>query len=96
MNFQEILDKFKELEISKSDFAYEDLDKNIFGEVKTVNRKGGEGKGESWNIVKHFLEGNIYISLDGFYTSYDGTDFSEYEFEEVIPKGMVITVYTSK
>ena len=96
MNFKEILNKFEELNITKSDFAHDDFDHKPFGEITTVNRRGGEGKGEDWNVVKQFVDHDVYISLDGYYTSYDGTDFDGFELEEVFPKEKTITVYEPK
>jgi len=96
MNFKEITDMFKELNITKSDFAYDDFDHKPFGTIKTVNRRGGEGRGEDWNVVKYFVDHDVYISLDGYYSSYDGTDFYGFELEEVFPKEKTITVYETK
>lgn len=99
MNFEEIKNKLEDLGITKDDFAYQSFSgqelKDQFGEVIEVLKEGGEGKGESWSVVRHFVDHNVYIRLDGFYTSYDGTDFGEDELVEVFPKEKTITVYES-
>ncbi len=52
-----------------------------------------EGQGDTCYTVKHFVDHDVYIRTDGFYSSYNGTDF-DYGFgKEVKPKEKVITVY---
>ena len=82
-------------DITKSNFGYGDII-NPFpkaGSWVEVAQKGGEGEGESWYTVKHFVDHDIFIKLNGFYTSYDGTDFDGYDYKEVLPHQEVITVY---
>ena len=56
---------------------------------------GGEGEGENWWVVYHFVEHDVYVRVDGWYQSYEGTDFYEGWdcCKEVRPKEKVITVY---
>ena len=99
MNFQEIKAKIDELEITKNDFAYEWDDETndpIFGKVKDVERKGGEGQGEAWHLIRHFVDHNVYIRLKGFYSSYDGANFNRYDYEEVFPEQVIKTIYKTK
>lgn len=63
------------------------------GDWVEVEQYGGEGKGESWYSVKHFIDHDIYIRTDGFYTSYNGTDFYDGYGRQVFPKQKTITVY---
>lgn len=93
MTFGEIIEKTKELNLTKEDIAHGDFDEYIFGRVKEVYAKGGEGKGEHWERVYHFIDHNVYLSMTGYYTSYDGVDCDNYEPVEVKPKEKTITVY---
>lgn len=56
---------------------------------------GGEGKGEDYWSVYKFTDVNSgevqYIKFDGWYQSYNGTEFDEWFFVE--PKEKLITVY---
>jgi hypothetical protein len=67
------------------------------GECVQVQQHGGEGEGEQWYVVYHFVEHDIYVRVDGWYQSYEGTDFYDGWdcCKEVRPKEKVITVYES-
>ena len=93
MNFKEIIEKTKELDMSNSDIGYGEFDEAVFGKIKQVFGQGGEGKGEDWERVYFFEEHGVYLSMSGFYSSYNGTDFDGYEPKEVTPKEKTITVY---
>jgi predicted RNase H-related nuclease YkuK (DUF458 family) len=45
------------------------------GEVQKVDSYGGEGMGDIYYSVKYFPDHDIYIRVDGYYSSYHGTDF---------------------
>ena len=63
------------------------------GEIKEIEQLGGEGQGDTWYTVKHFVDHGVYIKTNGFYSSYNGTDF-DYGFgEEVKPVEKTITVF---
>ena len=102
MNFKEIVKELKQQKNVdgvnyKRNFADYELDKKIFGKTETVDEEGGyEGGGESMYIVKHFVDHNVFIRLNGFYTSYSGTDFDDYDFEEVFPIERTVTFYETK
>ena len=66
------------------------------GEVIRVYHYGGEGKGETYETVQYFKDHNVYIKLEGWYSSYDGVNFDDYDFEEVFPEEKTIVVYNSK
>ena len=55
------------------------------GEVEEVAQYGGEDQGTTWYSVKHFKDRDVYIRIDGYYTSYDGTDFYDGYGREVVP-----------
>jgi len=64
------------------------------GEVKTVDQHGGEGEGEDWHIVYHFVNHDVYVRVDGWYQSYHGTEFDGWEAcSEVRPKERMVTFY---
>ena len=65
------------------------------GEYKQIEQYGGEGEGETWYVVYHFVEHDVYIRVDGFYQSYNGTEFYDGWdcCREVRPKEKTITVY---
>lgn len=56
-------------------------------------KDGAEGGGEDiWIVFK--LDGKLY-RLDGYYASYDGSNWGEGDIKEVIAEQKVITVYTA-
>ena len=60
-----------------------------------VFQKGGEGEGDEWYSVKYFPQHDVYIRVDGWYQSHNGTEFYEGWgcCSEVRPQEKVITVY---
>lgn len=95
MNFQEIVNKLNQLRISKDDFGCENMPnpiEEIGLWVNVESEGGGEGEGENVSRVHHFIDQDIFIRLTGYYTSYDGTEYSG-EYENVSPEQEVITVY---
>ena len=121
MNYQEILEKMEEMNITKGIFSgderhlydaeYEDsldFQKKDFvveglGRIVTVLEEGGSNDlqdgayGCDWKIVRHFVDHDIYIKLEAFYSSYEGAevDDEDVQFEQVIPRQKMITVYDS-
>lgn len=69
------------------------LQKLGLGEVEEVEQYGGESMGETWYSVKYFKDHDVYIRIDGFYASYDGTSFYDGYGYEVRPTQKTITVY---
>lgn len=65
------------------------------GEMNVVASYGGEGKGEDWWKVFHFVDHDVYIRIDGYYQSYDGVNFYDGWdcCKEVKPVEKTITVY---
>jgi len=60
-----------------------------------VDKYGGEGKGSTWYSIKYFIDYDIYIKVDGYYQSYNGTEFYDGwdSCSQVFPKQKTITVY---
>ena len=67
------------------------------GKMVEVDSYGGEGQGDTWYSVKHFVDHDVYIRVDGYYTSYDGTSFDGGWTccSEVKPVEKTITVYNN-
>lgn len=78
---------------------YYDLEKKEWlaslglGSIEEVEQVGGEGEGDTWYSVKYFKDHGVYIKTDGFYSSYNGTDFYEGYGREVKPEQKTITVF---
>ena len=98
MNYKEIIAKIEELEITKEDFA-DDWDSErldpIFGKSTEVDSHGGEGSGEEYWTVRYFEEHDVYVRLEGYYSSYEGTNFDDDDYEHVYPHQKTITVYST-
>jgi len=69
------------------------IDSLGLGKIVEVDQYGGEGMGDEWYSVKHFVDHDIYIKTTGFYQSHSGVEFYNGYGEEVFPKQKVITVY---
>lgn len=96
MTAQEILDSIEKSGMTIDQFAYDDYNKEAFeatGGWEEVEQYGGEGQGDTWYSVKYFPDHDVYIRIDGFYTSYHGTDFYDGLGREVRPQEKTITVY---
>ncbi len=80
--------------IDEFDFAEEGTIIGL-GTFKEIEQKGGEGEGETWYSVKHFPEQNLYLRINGYYASYDGTSFEDWEdcVKIVNPVQKTVTVY---
>lgn len=96
LSYNEILEILKN-SINLEDFAdfyWNEKDFNL-GEIEEVQRYGGEGKGELWYVVYYFVEHDVYIRVDGFYSSYNGVDFGDWDdaCKEVKPEVRQVTFY---
>lgn len=91
---KEILDKIQE-NMTVKEFAFEDYspEEIELGEVKVVDKYGGEDKGSTWYKVQYFVEHDVYIRTDGWYSSYDGVYFDDGYGSEVKPIDKVVTFY---
>lgn len=60
-----------------------------------VDQYGGEGQGDTWYSIKYFPDHDVYIQVNGWYQSYNGTEFYDGWgcCKEVKPKQKTITVY---
>lgn len=62
------------------------------GKVIQAAHYGGEGQGDSYWTVWHFVDHDVYLRADGWYASYDGHEYED-GFKEVRPKVVNETVY---
>ena len=100
MKFQEIVDVFEKHGVKKGEFAYNDISDNIVASIEAevgpwteIDQHGGSDEGPTWWTVKYFSKHDVYIKLSGYYSSYNGTDFDEYDYQEVKPTEKTITIY---
>lgn len=63
------------------------------GSVEEVAQYGGESQGSTWYSVKYFKDHDVYIRINGYYESYNGTEFHNGYGKEVTPKQKTITIY---
>ena len=91
---EQILEKIQ-ANMSVQEFAYEDYSSEELGlgEVKVVDSYGGLDKGSTWYKVQYFVEHDVYIRTDGWYSSYDGTYFDEGYGSVVKPVEKMVTFY---
>lgn len=79
---------------SKYDVAKNEWKENVGLNWEEIDQYGGEGQGDTWYSVKYFPDDDVYIKVNGFYSSYNGTDFDGWEdCQEVRPIEKTITVY---
>lgn len=64
------------------------------GEVEEVAQYGGEDMGSTWYSVKYFKDHDVYIRIDGHYTSYNGAEFYDGYGREVFPQEKTIIEYS--
>lgn len=92
---KEIIEEVERQGISVDSFGYSDFESPLenVGDWEEIEQVGGEGEGDTWYSVKFFKDHDVYIRTDGFYSSYNGTDFYDGYGDEVRPKLKTITVY---
>jgi hypothetical protein len=71
------------------------LEQNTLPSWEEVDQVGGEDEGSHWHSVKYFKDHDVYIKVTGWYSSYNGTDFEDWDeaCSEVRPQEKVITVW---
>jgi hypothetical protein len=68
----------------------------IDGVIETVETRGGEGQGDQYVVVLKLTTTDDevqYFRIDGYYSSYDGVDFSYADLYEVRPREKTIITY---
>ena len=82
VDYQRVSDEWSALPRPQKLLSDEWLISLGLGEVVEVEQKGGEDQGSEWYSVKHFVDHDVYIKTEGYYSSYNGTDFHDgYGFE---------------
>ena len=93
LTFQQIVDLLDE-NYNLNDFKYlHDENNGDLGDVKQVYHYGGSDKGTHYETVNHFVDHDVYIKLEGYYTSDSGVEYDGYYYEEVKPKEKLVIVY---
>ena len=97
MNFRQIIESLSELQITPEDFSKERYTNHevtsAVGRFTVVERSGGSVEGDDCSFVIQFIDHNVFVKITGYYDSYEGIDYSESEFLEVVPKEKIITTY---
>lgn len=86
----EIYDSTNIVQYKGSDLEFVEKIKEL-GPVKNVGSYGGEGRGDEYWEVYHFINHDVYIKFDGFYQSYEGSEYEE--MFEVKPVEVTKTEY---
>ena len=90
-------EEYKNLAKIASSDPYEEIRDYILntlklGKIENIEQVGGEGEGETYYQVWYFVNHDVYIRINGFYTSYEGTDWNNNPYV-VTPQEKTITVY---
>lgn len=73
---EEVYTSADEIEIqTNSDETFKDLFSQL-GEIKTVYQFGGEGCGDDYYTIYHFVTHDVYIKFAGWYASHYGSEYS--------------------
>lgn len=100
LTFAQIVAKMGELGIDSKEldqFPYmgnrEGFDE-AFGKVEEIAdaATGGEDEGSDYRRVYFFADHDVYVAIDGYYASYDGTEYTS-GFTQVVPAEETHTVY---
>jgi hypothetical protein len=99
MDFKEIVAVLEELEITPETLYNEDYDVEALearlGKMDNVYHYGGEGQGDTFEDVYHFIDHDVYIEADACWVSHDGIYWYSAEFYEVKPEVVQVTKYKS-
>lgn len=61
------------------------------GKCKMVEQFGGEGDGDNYYAVYHFIDHDVYIRFQGWYASHHGSEYEE--MFEVTPYDELVRKY---
>ncbi len=94
MTAEDIIKRLHDKNISWAEIGYQEVDWNEsdFGKVNVVASYGGEGQGDIYYVVYHFVDHDKYIKIDGFFSYNNGVEFNNAPYE-VTPQQKIITVY---
>lgn len=94
--YKDVSQAFIDSRYPNQEIENEYLDSIGIGSYEEVEKYGGEDQGSTWYSVKYFKNHDVYIRTDGYYQSYNGTEFDDGYGEEVFPVEKTITVYEPK
>lgn len=63
------------------------------GKIIEVSQRGGSDQGSEWYTIKYFVDHDVYIKTEGYYSSYEGTEFNDGFGYEVKPVEVMTTIY---
>jgi len=77
---------------------YEPIIDELLGKWTEIWVSGGCDKGSDWVRVYHFQDHDVYIEVNGYYTSYNGVEFDSNSWtgsdvKEVRPKEVIKVIY---
>jgi len=72
--------------------------KTVLGNWKEIHVSGGSDRGSNWVSVFYFENHDVYIRVNGYYSSYEGVEFNDTswdtkEIKEVRPKEVIKVIY---
>ena len=69
--------------------------RNFLDAVGTVSisENGKLNHGNTFKTVYYFEDHDVYLSINGWYSSFLGMDFEDAEIKEVTPKQKTITIF---
>lgn len=91
----EVQEIFEQFDVSINYYApdkihYSDYENDNYKVESEIDRYGGEGQGEEYWTVSRILDkktGEVFfIRFDGYYSSWEGSDFSNNDWNIVVPK----------
>jgi hypothetical protein len=91
---KEMIDFLESKGYKIKNMAYDDISKDLIGEVTEIssNREGSDY--DILVIVNHYVDQGFYISFSGYYSSWEGCEFDEWC--EVEPMEVTKIEYVAK
>lgn len=91
----EVKEIFEQFDVSINYYAsdeiqYSNYENDNYKVESEIDSYGGEGKGEEYWTVSRILDKrtgeSFFIRFDGYYSSWEGSDFSNNDWNIVVPK----------
>lgn len=96
MNKKEIIKTLEE-EVQRFEYRFVEDPKLDGFSFEVAHQWGGEGKGVSigyvWKLTENSTKESFYVKVEGYYESWDGTDWSYASVNECWPKEKLVTVW---
>lgn len=106
MNYKEITtvlrERFDALNISQEQFIDNDMSEADRQEVQSLTGpwtrieegRSSDGDHDSYDVIFHFTDHDIYVQASGYYHSDNGVDWSYADLAEVRPVEITVTRYS--